>query len=81
MKTARIVQHWLIPAALLSANTALIHLFYLLSLNEIPFHLLYIFLCIIGLIIGTVTKSKHILIAANAAYWTILFLVLSGGIA
>ena len=80
MKTARIVQHWLIPAALVSANTALVHLLYLLSLREIPLQSLYILICLTGLIVGTLTKNKYTLIVSNAAYWIILLLVLFGGI-
>lgn len=80
MKAFRLIQHWLIPFALISANAALIHLLYLLYFKGLHLHSLYIFLCLTGLMAGIVLKNKYVLLIGIAVYWIALITILSAGL-
>lgn len=77
MKASRLIQHWLIPFALISVNAAFIHLLYLLHIKGVHLHSLYILLCLTGLTTGIVFKNKYILLAGIAVYWIVLITMLS----
>ncbi len=76
MKEFRLIQHWLIPFALLSANTALIHAIYLFATEGLGIASIAISICLGLLVSGVFYANKYLLMAATSAYWILLILQL-----
>lgn len=73
MKAFSLIQHKLIPTALIAGNIALVHLIYLLAKGDYSHTLSATALCIISLIIGILLANKYFLLAGIISY-TILML-------
>ncbi|SMD08240.1 hypothetical protein [Pedobacter africanus] len=76
MKTFALVQHKLIPTALIAVNIAVVHLIFLLAKADYGYVLWATACCTLALGIGIVRASKYLLIAGIAAYLAMLIVLL-----
>ena len=76
MKEFRLIQHNLIPLALILVNISLVHLIYAFSCSEAASGFI-VMVCLAVLLSGTALKNKYLLLGGIAIYgvvftWTLL---------
>lgn len=74
MKAFSLIQHKLIPTALIAGNIALVHFIYLLAIAGSSYLLIATAICIIILATGILRPNKYLLLAGIIAYSLLLFL-------
>lgn len=67
-KAFSLIQHKLIPTALIAGNIALVHLIYLLAEGDSGYFLTAIAICIIVMATGILRPNKYVLLAGLVAY-------------
>lgn len=72
LKEFRLIQHNLIPLALIAGNIALGHLIYLLANGEWDFSLYATAISITALTTGIIKSNKYLLLAGTLFYFVIL---------
>lgn len=72
MKAFTLIQHKLIPGALIAVNIAIVHLIFLLAKADYSYSLWITALCAIALAIGIVRASKYLLVAGMVLYLLVL---------
>jgi hypothetical protein len=68
MKAFSLIQHKLIPTALIAGNIALVQLIYLLAKGDYNYILWATALCIISLVIGILRANKYLLLGGIISY-------------
>jgi len=76
MKAFSLIQHKLIPTALIAGNIAVVHLIYLLAKGDYSYVLWATVVCIISLTIGIIRASKYLLLAGIIFYSALVLGVL-----
>ncbi len=77
MKDFKLLEHNLIPCSLFVLNISVVHLIYLLFINNTQSLItLLAFSCTIFLIAGVVMKKKYLMIFPAITYMLLLFLAL-----
>ena len=71
-KTFRLIQHTLIPLALIAANTALAHLIYLLEIGAYNYLLILTLNALMFLSAGIFRANKYLLLSSIVLYTLLL---------
>ena len=71
----KLLEHTLIPAALVTLNCSVVHLLYLLFMEEMlsPSGS-YVLICTVALLAGIFRKNKYLILPALIAYGVVLVL-------
>ncbi len=77
MKAFSLIQHKLIPTALIAGNIAVVHLIYLLAKGDYGYNLCAVAASIICLVIGIIRASKYLLLTAIIFYSALIFWALT----
>jgi len=75
-KAFALLQHWLIPTALLAGNMALVQLIYLLAQGNYGYSTILTGIAIIVLTTGILRPKKYLLLSGIIFYTIVLFLAL-----
>lgn len=75
-KTLNLIQHKLIPIALIAGNIALVHAIYLLAETGNYYTLFTVVICLVVLAIGILRSAKYMLLTGIVFYTLILLFVL-----
>jgi len=73
MKEFRLIQHNLIPLALIAGNIAIAHLIYLLAIGLYGYNLVMVSMGVTALTLGIVRPNKYLLLAGIIFYTVVLF--------
>lgn len=71
MKPSSLLEHWLIPSALLSANVGLVHLIYLFANPKDYISVLAVSLCLLLMASGVIRKIRYQMIIGMIIYWLV----------
>lgn len=74
VRAFNLIQHKLIPIALIACNIALVHAIYLLAKADDRYTLFAVVICLVVLIVGILRSAKYVLLTGIILYTlTLLF--------